>query len=313
MVRHHTQIHVAPFKVLTGMLVFSAVCMLIPRKWDRSDQMKVVAQPITMLQALMNRGAGWVSPAAEPLASVSGPVAADRQMLEGDLLAMAQEIRNLRQRNTELAALRGTGYLPRRLGQLIQADIISRDSLAYRSVVEINRGSKAGSVKGQWATTAFYLDRGSEDGLKTNRNVFTLENLIGQIVWVGPYTARVQLLTDPASHVAARIARLQPGSTAAIVSFAPGTYVLEGTGQGMVIQMVDYRLVEAGQIRPGDLVILEPGSNLPEEAASLRRAGRISEIKPGPTQAVRTLHVVPLLKPDSLKHVYVFDPTPVVE
>ncbi len=319
MARHHSQVHVAPSKVLTGMLIFSAVCMLMPRRWDKSDQIKLVAQPITMIQALMNRGADWVMPQTDsPIAlraevpAASPQASANQQMLEGQLLTMAEEIRNLRQRNTELAKLRDTGYIPRRLGRLVSADVVSRDSLAYRSVLEIDRGSKHGTSKGQYATSAVYLDRGSKDGLKAQRNVFTIESLIGQVVWVGPYTSRVQLLTDPASQVSARIARLQPGSQSAVVAYAPGSYVLEGTGQNMIIQQVDYRFVESGQIKTGDLVILQPTSNLPEEAVSLRRAGRITEIKRDPkTQVVCTLQVAPLLKFDSLKHVYVFDPTPV--
>lgn len=305
----------APAKVLTAMLIFSAVCMLIPRKYDKSDQIKQAAQPLTLLQALMTRGTGWAAASPQPEASASPDPKADldRQMLEGQLLALAEEVRNLRQHNSELATLRQAGYIPRRLGQLFQADVISHDSLAYRSVLEINLGSKAGTAKNQWATSAIYLDRGSQDGLKPQRNVFTVESLVGQIVWVGPYTSRVQLLTDPASQVPVRIARIQP-NTPVGVTYAPGTFVLEGTptGQGMVIQQVDYRLIEeSAQIQVGDLVVLQPNPNLPEEAISLRRVGRVADIKRDRSQVVCTLQIAPMLKLDSLKHVYVFDPTPV--
>ena len=250
--------------------------------------------------------------AEAPSAPANPKATLDQQALEGQLVSLAEEVRNLRQRNSELAALREGGYLPRRLGQLIQADVISHDSLAWRSVLEINLGGKTGAAKSQWATSALYLDRGSQDGLKSQRNVFTVECLVGQIVWVGPYTSRVQLLTDPASQVPVRIARLQP-NTPLGVTYAPGTFVLEGTptGQGMVIKQVDYRLKESGQVQVGDLVVLQPNANLPEEAASLRRVGRIAEIKCDRSQSVCTLEVTPLLKLDSLKHVYVFDPTPV--
>jgi cell shape-determining protein MreC len=309
MARHNTQMNVAPSKVLAAMLIFSAVCMLVPRKWDKSDQIKQAAQPLTPLQALMTRSTNW---AAEPeAASPSDPkTALNQQALEGTVLSLAEEVRNLRQRNSELATLREGGYIPRRLGQLIQADVISHDSLAWRSVLEINLGGKAGAVKNQWATSALYLDRGSQDGLKAQRNVFTVECLVGQIVWVGPYTSRVQLLTDPASQVPVRIGRLQP-NTPVGVTYTPGAFVLEGTGQGMVVQQVDSRLVESGQVQVADLVILQPSGNLPEEAASLRRIGRVANIKRDRSQIVCTLQVTPLLKLDSLKHVYVFDPTPV--
>jgi rod shape-determining protein MreC len=312
MARQYTQVNVAPSKVLTAMLIFSAVCMLVPRKWDKSDQIKQAAQPLTLLQAPLARWTNWAGekPEASSASASDSKTALNQQALEGQVLSLAEEVRNLRQRNSELATLREGGYIPRRLGQLIQADVISHDSLAWRSVLEIDLGGKAGAVKSQWATSAFYLDRGSQDGVKTQRNVFTVECLIGQIVWVGPYTSRVQLLTDPASQVPVRIARLQP-STPVGVTYADGSFVLEGTGQGMVVQQVDYRLTESGQVQVGDLVVLQPNANLPEEAASLRRVGRITEIKRDRSQSVCTLQVTPLLKLDSLKHVYVFDPTPV--
>ena len=246
---------------------------------------------------------GLVRP-ADPKAALDQPV------LEGQYLAFAEEIRNLRQRNSELSTLREGGYIPRRLGQLIQADVISHDSLAWRSVAGDQPRRQGGSVKSQWATSALYLDRGSEDGLKPQRSVFTVESLVGQIVWVGPYTSRVQLLTDPASQVPVRIARLQP-NTPLGVTYAPGTFVLEGHRPGDGHPAGRLPPVESGQIQDGDLVVLQPNANLPEEAASLRRVGRIAEIKPDRSQVVCTLQVTPLLKLDSLKHVYVFDPTPV--
>jgi len=305
----NSQVRVSSAKVLAGMLIFSMICMLIPRRWDRSDQIKVVAQPITLLQGLMARGTTWAVPPSETPSHRGPQASVDQQMLEGQLLAMAEELRNLRQRNGELAGLREGGYIPRRLGVLIAADVISRDSLAYRSVIEIDRGRRNGTDKGQWATSAVYLDRGGEDGIKPQRSVFTAESLLGQIVWVGPYTSRVQLLTDPASRVPVRIARIQP-NTPMGVAYVPETFVLEGTGPGMVIQQVDYRLVESGQIQEGDLVVVQPSANLPEEAASLRRAGRVTRITRDRTQVVCTLQVTPLVAFDSLKHVYVFDPTP---
>jgi rod shape-determining protein MreC len=309
MSENKSQVRVSPGKVLAAMLVFSVVCMLIPRKWDRSDQIKVVAQPITLLQSLMARGASWAAPSGEAPARGAANVSIEQQMLEGQLLAMAEELRMLRERNSELAGLREVGYIPRRLGKLIAADVISRDSLAYRSVLEIDRGKKEGTDKGQWATSALYLDRGSTDGVRARYSVFTVESLVGQVVWVGPYTSRVRLLTDPASRAPARIARIQPNTPTGVV-YVPDTFVLEGTGQGMVIQQVDYRLVESGDVKEGDLVVVRPSANLPEEAASLRRAGRITEIRRDRTQVVCTLQVSPLLELESLRHVYLFDPTP---
>ncbi len=308
------QIRLTPSKVLAAMLVFSAAGMVLPRQWSGSDRCKVLAQPLTMLQGAVTGGTSLAAPT--PLASratAAGQPADDamisRQILEGQVLAMAEEIRSLRRRNADLAGLRGTGYIPRRLGRLMPAAVIRGDSLAYRSVVEIDRGRRDGTTRDQWATSAIYLDRGNTDGLAADRNVFSVESLIGRIVWTGPFTSKVRLLTDPASRATARIVRIQADAIAA----APGTYLLEGTGQGMVIQQVDYRLIDSGQIQVGDLVVLQPTPDLPAEAASLRRAGRITDIRRvvADSPSVCTLAVAPLQDLDTLRHVYVFDPTPV--
>jgi cell shape-determining protein MreC len=231
-------------------------------------------------------------------------------MTEGQVLALAEEVRANRQRIAELAGLRS--FIPPRLGQLISSAVISQDSLAYRNVKTIKLGSQGGAAVGQYVTSAMYLDRGNEDGVKLNRNVFAVESLIGQIIWVGPYTSRVRLLTDPGSSIRVRIARIHPDQPKEPVGYSRETYTLEADGRGgMLIKEVSTRQIDSHAINVGDLVVAEPSADLPQAAASLRRVGRVVDIRQTSKQIVQTLVVSPLVDLKNLRNVYVFDPTPV--
>jgi len=63
-----------------------------------------------------------------------------------------------------------------------------------------------------------FVDRGSADGIRKDMPVVAGAGLVGRVVSVGPHSARVLLLIDPSSAVAARLA--SNGETG----------VLEGTG-----------------------------------------------------------------------------------
>lgn len=308
------QSHTTQVRVLAGMMLFSAACLLIhpvvPRWGDAiNNRFRQLSQPVALLAAM--------TPKASPRTSLDMPDAAsqssiERTLAEGQILAMAEEVRTLRRQNAELMGLRANDYIPPRLGRLIPSDVISRDSLAYRRVDTINHGDNSGATLGQFVTSAIYLDRGSDDGLKLKRNVFALESLAGQIVWVGPYTSRVRLLTDPNSRIRVRVARIRPDAPQNPVGLSQDLYTLEGAGpDGMFIQQVDYRQVTSGAIKVGDLIVAEPSPDLPRQAMSLRRAGRIAAIQRGSTQVVCTLKVSPLADLNRLNHLYVFDPTPI--
>jgi len=307
---------VAAGKVLAGMMVFSMACMLIHLVrpgWgsEINSKARQIAQPIALLGSLGSR----MTPGAAGDSSGSAASAIAQNLSEGQMLALAEEVRTLRQRNAELMGLRAGDCIPPRLGRLIGANVLSRDSLAFRAVQTIDRGTSGGATVGQWVTSAVYLDRGDQDGLKLKRNVFSVESLVGQVVWVGPYTSRIKLLTDPTSRIRVRIARIHPDQPKQPVGYSRDAYVLEGVGSGeMIIQQVDYRLIESGAIQKNDLVVAEPSSDLPEQAASLRRVGRITKIEPDRNprnSGVYTLTVAPLVDIENLRHVYVFDPTPV--
>lgn len=317
--------HVPPSKVLAAMLLFSGVCMLLhlvrPSWGDQIDsRARQLSQPVALLAAIANKAA---PSSPDRVAAPTAESTAAQNQLEGQILAMAEELRSLRRQNAELVEMRRKlserDAAARRLGRLLPAEVITRDSLAYRHVLGINRGQQGGATAGQWVASALFIDRGTQDGLQSSANVFTMESLVGRLNWTGPFLARVQLLTDPASRLEVLIARIHPDRPRDPVGYAQGpdgkylTYTLQGAGkEGMVIsQQVDYRDVQSGRIRKGDLVIAAPQPDLPESTVSLRRVGRIREIVQDSKQWICTLRIDPLVEPDTLRHVYVFDPTPI--
>lgn len=64
----------------------------------------------------------------------------------------------------------------------------------------------------EWSVT---IDRGSGDGVKVNQPVLTAEGLVGHVVEVTSCCSRVQLIIDPRSAVASRLAKT--GDTGLIV------------------------------------------------------------------------------------------------
>jgi len=284
------------------MLAFSALCVLLPQQWGH--RLRGLSQPLIPLQAVLYQSAGSAAPAVGGGDGDGGEQAAQAQAaLEGRLLVMADELRRLRSDYAALAGLRR--YIPRRLGRLLPADVISRDSLAYRATLVVDRGQFGGAVRGQWVTSAVWLDRGGSDGLQPDLNVLCSEGLVGRVDWVWPYMARVRLLTDPGSKINVRIARIEAGQ----VRYLKGSWILEGDGaQRMLIRQVDYRLAASGQIRPGDLAVNVPSGDLPIPL----RVGRVVSVqRDEKTPVVCTVYLEPVARLDSLRRVFVFDPTPV--
>lgn len=296
------QTFVTPTRLLVAMLAFSTFCLVMPSDW--ADRLKGLIQPLIPLQAVVYQSVGSVAPASvEGVREAHEGPAQSPSSLEGRLLVLGDELCRLREDYAALAGLRR--YIPRRLGRLLPAEVISTDSLAYRSALVISRGQFGGAVKGQWVTSAVWLDRGDYDGLKPDLNVLCSEGLIGRICWVWPYMARVRLLTDPASKIKVRIARVD----SAQVRYLKGSWILEGNGpQSMLIRQVDYRLAASGQIRQGDLAVSVVGPDLPIPL----RVGRVVSVeRSDKTPVVCTVRLRPIVRLESLRRVFVFDPSPV--
>lgn len=85
------------------------------------------------------------------------------------------------------------------------------------------------------------LDRGTRHGLRVDLPVLAPEGVVGRIVSVGPATARVQLLTDPAAAVAVVFERSREHAS----GIAAG-----GRGRRLEVRYVSH----LADVQPGDLV-----------------------------------------------------------
>jgi rod shape-determining protein MreC len=84
------------------------------------------------------------------------------------------------------------------------------------------------------------INRGSDDGLRRGMPVVTHKGLVGRIAAVSPNASRVQLITDPVSHINVR---LQPSGVDA---------VLNGSLTGeLSLSMIS----QNATVNPGDLVL----------------------------------------------------------
>jgi rod shape-determining protein MreC len=94
------------------------------------------------------------------------------------------------------------------------------------------------------------IDRGTEDGLAIGMPVVTARGLVGSITMVYPQSARVMLLTDPASSVNA------------LIQSSRATGIVQGQGRGnLALRYVEQR----EQVQVDDIVLTSGlGGNFPK-------------------------------------------------
>ena len=94
------------------------------------------------------------------------------------------------------------------------------------------------------------IDRGAEDGLAVGMPVVTARGLVGSITTAYPHSARVMLLTDPASSVNA------------LIQSSRATGILQGQGRAsLTLRYVE----QSEQVQVGDIVLTSGlGGNFPK-------------------------------------------------
>lgn len=111
--------------------------------------------------------------------------------------------------------------------KLLPAEVIGRGAAPWNSILEIGRGSSA--------------------GLKVNQPVIVKAGLIGKIIEVAPFSAKVLLLTDPQSSIAAADQRSRDF----------------GVVEGLSPQLLKMKYVSAGaDVKEGDLIVTSSVSRL---------------------------------------------------
>lgn len=140
-----------------------------------------------------------------------------------------------------------------RVEQEVRISALERDNQRLRSLLELQDDSArrlrapviARDPGGWWQQ--LLLGKGSLQGIGPGQAVLGPGGLVGRVASVTPTTARVTLLTDPASRVGVWVARTQSHG------------LLSGVGAGRPL----LRFLEKDpQVRPGDLVVSSPASTL---------------------------------------------------
>ncbi len=165
-----------------------------------------VVSPVQRLGGALVRGVTSVWDRYFSLVGAAGEVAALRQ----DVASLRRQIAALQEVRRENERLRTlAGMEPSRLDSARVARVVARD-LAHRF-------------------QSVTIDRGGSDGVVLDAPVIAPNgSLVGRVVQVAPWTAMVQLITDPLSGVGARL------------SSSRGTGVVSGTnGHELELRFVD--------------------------------------------------------------------------
>jgi rod shape-determining protein MreC len=127
----------------------------------------------------------------------------------GNFFAGFTQVGSLKNRVAELE--QRTGLLLQREQQV--ADI-ERENASLRKLLGLQdrlklktRTSRVTGFGPSNFEDSVFLDVGSKDGIRKDMPVISGDGLVGRVIEVGPHIARVTLLIDPSSSVAARIAR----------------------------------------------------------------------------------------------------------
>ena len=111
------------------------------------------------------------------------------------------DLRALREENQRLQ--QESAILQRRISQLEEYALETQRLQGLLAMRETSRANYlAARIVGKDATNWFktlLIDRGSQAGLRRNLPVVAPDGLVGRVIEVTPYTAKVQLITDPVS------------------------------------------------------------------------------------------------------------------
>lgn len=255
---------------LSGILIAALVLLTL-------STLPPTARIEAALSAIVTPPAAALHGAVRPLADVllhAGQLhelAAENTELRRQLERDAADLATLRevgvaqaQTAALLAAVGSAGAGPRRT---VAASVVARDPAPGRQILLLNRGTL--------------------DGLRTGQPVLGAgATLVGVIAQVDERSARVRLLTDRQSAIAALVQ----------ASRTPGSLV--GTGNGVRLDLVPH----GAPIAVGDTVLSSAlGGLLPPGLL----AGKVTRVTSAPQDALERIEVEPLADFTRLEHVLV--------
>jgi rod shape-determining protein MreC len=179
----------------------------------------------------------------------------------------AQSLQALQARNAELETLNNSLMVDN-----IRLKEVERENEALRQLLNYTRSNpqfnyQATSVIGR--STGFdptnllyfvYVDVGGRDGVAEDMPVITERGLVGRVTAVGPNSAKVLMLIDPASAVNALIQNSRV--TGLVRGNIDGTLTME-------------RILPSDKVNPGDIVLTSGlGGNFPDKLV----IGQVTEV-----------------------------------
>ena len=301
--------------ILAVLLGASVAGLLFPRVW--LAPLTSVVQIFVPLQHAVGAAADAIG---DGLGDSRPPVSAgeaaalrgENRALRNHLVAIQASLDRLRVENARLAGIRRGGL--GETGRLIPARVIAGDMHGWRDSRLINSGKLRGVRTGAPVTTNRFVDRKAleEEGVRSGMAVLLGEALVGEVELVGTHTARVRLLSDPASRLKIQIGRFaehigEEPSGAPVFKVVREASWLVGVGKGrMEIRDIDADDFTAGRVCVGDTVTSHPSNQLAPAALVV---GEIIEIHPDRRNPLLCIATVRSLVDESqLRRVYVYDP-----
>jgi rod shape-determining protein MreC len=257
-----------PRWVSTLVVVGLAVIFLTPGPWRNLEKVgSFVLAPIQMgVSGTVDEAAGFVSTIqrVRDLANENADYQDQVAQLQSQLVQMKElEVENQDLR-TLLSMKERTGP-----GALVPVSVIARDDTPY--------------------VQAITIDRGSNDGIKTDAVVITHQGLVGHVETVDPTSSKVRLINDLNSSVSVR---LQTESRT--------TGVLRGQSQGNL--MVIAYIPQTDVVSQGDVVLTSGLGGLYPEGLVV---GKVSSVERKDADPFQAAVVEPAVAMDKLERLYV--------
>ena len=213
---------------------------------------------------------GFLSPLRALVQTALAPVQALVSTTAQDVASLSeqtQDLQVLQARNAELEALANNLMVENvRLREVERENLLLRQLLNYtRSNPQYNYQTSSVIARGTGVDPTnllyyVYVDVGVRDGIAENMPVITDRGLVGRVTAVGPRSAQVLLLIDPASAVSAMI------QNSRVIGLVRGN--IDGT-------MLMERIPPNEEVNPGDIVLTSGlGGNFPDKLV----IGQVTEV-----------------------------------
>ncbi|MGC9455420.1 MAG: rod shape-determining protein MreC [Phycisphaerae bacterium] len=242
------------------------------------------------------------------------------EALERQLVSVASENARLRQ------FLRTSDHISKMYAptsdvlsdRLIPARVVLSESLPYGRTRLVNAGTSAGASADAWVTTRL-VHTNRAKALQKGLAAITLQAMVGRTTdETGAFTARVQLVTDPAFAMASHIRRIPDGRT--VIVDREGSAVedqlnesnnepipvwVEGDGTEL---MAARNVTAYHNVKPGDWVMTTGDDHMLPISIPV---GRVESVEPDPEDPqVVTVRIRPFEDLSSLRDVYIIAPPP---